>query len=62
MFVCSRVLAEYEKTLGMYSEKIEDLKRELEQSDKDRCLLIKERDLAIEDLSNVESAFSDVHR
>jgi hypothetical protein len=55
-----RIISEYEKTL--YKDKVEDLKHKLEESTDEKIVLIKERDQALEDLSNVETAFSDVHR
>lgn len=46
----------------MYIQKVEDMNIKLQQSEEEKCVLIKERDQALEDLSNAESAFSDVHR
>ena len=59
---CSRVLREYEKTMALYAEQIDDLKQKLERADGIKQVLINERDQAFEDLRNVENAFSDVHR
>lgn len=57
----SRVLAEYEKTMSGYIQQIDELKEKLETADDEKLKIIHERDLALEDLRNVESAFSDVH-
>lgn len=39
-----------------------DMSQTLEESTAEKFVLIKERDQALEDLNNVESAFADVHR
>ncbi|CAL8115450.1 unnamed protein product [Orchesella dallaii] len=57
-----RVLNEYEKTLSMFIQQIDQLKQRMDEAEAEKQTLIKERDQALEDLRNVESAFSDVHR
>jgi len=57
-----RVLNEYEKTLSMFIQQIDQLKQRIDETETEKQTLIKERDQALEDLRNVESAFSDVHR
>jgi len=57
-----RIISEYEKTLAMYAEKNDDMKQKLERSNEDKGSFIRERDQALEDLNNVESAFSDLHK
>ena len=54
-----QVLKEYEKTI---SELIGEKEKEKNRFDEDRAQLLQERDQAVEDLQNVESAFADVHR
>jgi len=46
----------------MYVQKVDDLKGKLDVAELEKRELIQERDQALEDLRNVESAFSDVHR
>jgi len=53
------VVAEYEKTI---SELISDKEKEKEQLQVDVERMISEKNQAVEDLQNVESAFADVHR
>lgn len=60
--VYRRVLSEYEKTLSMFIQQIDQLKQRMDDAETEKQTLIKERDQAHEDLRNVESAFSDVHR
>jgi chromosome segregation ATPase len=57
----SRVLAEYEKTMSGFIQQIDILKEKLQIADDEKLKIIRERDQALEDLRNVESAFSDVH-
>jgi len=54
-----QVLKEYEKTI---SELIAEKEKERVRFDEDRGLLGAERNQAVEDLKNVETAFADVHR
>lgn len=54
-----QVLKEYEKTI---SELIAQKEKEKEQFQAERQAMMSERDQAVMDLQNVESAFSDVHR
>eukprot|EP00095_Tigriopus_kingsejongensis_P008046 snap_masked-scaffold201_size263271-processed-gene-1.11 protein:Tk08046 transcript:snap_masked-scaffold201_size263271-processed-gene-1.11-mRNA-1 annotation:"transforming acidic coiled-coil-containing protein 3-like" len=54
-----QVLKEYEKTI---SELIAQKEKEREHFEEERQHMMAERDQAIVDLQNVESAFSDVHR
>ncbi|TRY76380.1 hypothetical protein TCAL_03841 [Tigriopus californicus] len=54
-----QVLKEYEKTI---SELIAQKEKEKEQFQTERQTMMSERDQAVMDLQNVESAFSDVHR
>ncbi|CAG7832893.1 unnamed protein product [Allacma fusca] len=58
----SRVLREYEKTMALYAQQIDEMKQKLDRADAIKQVLINERDQALEDLRNVENAFSDVHR
>merc|ERR1719391_1629497 len=53
------IVAEYEKTI---SELISDKEKEKEQLQVDVERMISEKNQAVEDLQNVESAFADVHR
>lgn len=46
----------------MFIQQIDQLKQRMEEAETEKQTLIKERDQAMEDLRNVESAFSDVHR
>jgi hypothetical protein len=46
----------------MYVQKVDELKGKLEGAELEKRGLIQERDQALEDLRNVESAFSDVHK
>jgi len=57
-----RIISEYEKTLAIYAEKMDELKQKLERSNEEKGSFIKDRDQALEDLNNVESAFSDLHK
>ncbi len=54
-----QVLQEYEKTI---SELIAEKEKEKRRFEEDRSSLVAERDQAVVDLQNVESAFADVHR
>ena len=54
-----QVLTEYEKTI---SELIAEKEKEKDRFEEERQMLQIERDQAVEDLRNVESAFADVHR
>ena len=54
-----QVLKEYEKTI---SELIAEKEKERVRFDEDRGPLGAERNQAVEDLKNVETAFADVHR
>jgi len=45
-----------------YLDQIDELHEKLDASDEEKLKLIRERDVALEDLRNVENAFSDVHR
>merc|ERR1719270_1744519 len=53
------VVAEYERTI---SELIADKEKEKEQLEADVARMISEKNQAVDDLQNVESAFADVHR
>ncbi len=48
--------------MSIYIQQIDEMKQKLEQSENEKIDIIRERDQAWEDLRNVESAFSDVHR
>lgn len=52
-------MEEYEKTI---SQLVAEKEHEKQMFEQERAKLTKERDQALEDLSNVEVAFSDVHR
>lgn len=46
----------------MFIQQIDQLKQRMDEAETEKQTLIKEKDQALEDLRNVESAFSDVHR
>jgi DNA repair exonuclease SbcCD ATPase subunit len=60
--VSTRVVAEYEKTMIGCIQSAEELKAKLNDVELEKIDLIRERDQSLEDLRNVENAFSDVHR
>jgi len=54
--------AEERKSIALVTEQIQDLKCKMDHAENDKMVLISERDQALEDLRNVETAFSDLHR
>ena len=62
MLIYSRVLKEYEKSIGNFEDEIETLTRQIMKGEEERIKIAQEQDYALEDLRQAEFAFSDLHR
>lgn len=62
MSIYSRVLKEYEKSIGALEGEIDRIKRQITKTDAERKKIAEERDYAADDLRQAELAFSDLHK